>query len=164
MDANDLVGRFVGFRKIHEVRDNPDAQEVFDSLPTDPQAYVGAVLSHYQSLPSADDLHGDAYRRHARFEGVIRELLYRDRRTLRALLAVLDWLVDSSADCGYGLSLLAYINCVLRPGPIPGYPDEELVRKFERYIDTPHLHHNASECRNIIWRRRDDLRDPDWSP
>jgi hypothetical protein len=149
MNANELLDRLAEYPddRKHVLRKSP----VLEGFPADPAIYLAIAREVYATADFDWEIR-------QRVVGILREFLYRDGRSFEALMYVAERSYGVP-DEFQGINALAGISCYLRCGGEAPLTDEELVAKFNEWMQDDNLRNNAANCRNLILARRPDLAD-----
>ena len=149
MDAAEFLGRFSEYPSdgLHVLRRSP----VLDRFSADPTEYV-AIAREFFAGCNLD------WERRARLVQILCEFLYHDGRSFEALLVVAERAFVEPEYFANGVNSLAGIWCYLnmdRPAPLS---DEDLASRFTTWMQNEDLCNNARKCRELVFKRRPDLR------
>jgi hypothetical protein len=95
----------------------------------------------------------DEVNTYQRFEDILRELLYADRRSAEALMWIIDWAVRTPGLEGLGINPLAAFACELHFGALPRNLESVFVPLLRRCPGVELLAHNAEACLREIANR-----------
>ena len=166
MRPEEILKAFAQFDSPHDIRNSAAAPDVFQSLPTEPQDYVSAarqLLSHL-TLEHYDQW-TDEINTYQRFEGVLRELFYADKRSAEALIWIVEWSLTTPGLGDFGVnSLAAFVYQLDLPRPrneirsasqIGVFPSNR-SRTTQRpaFVKLPTVNDAAAPANSSLHRRR----------
>ena len=154
MTPQDLLGAFEHLFSLNEIREPHQHVSALASLPSEPSEYLAAARSLLQDL-TAEQYDGwfEEINAYQRFEDILRELFYRDRRSAEALIWIVQWAAETPGLHDFGTNPLAAFANVLRH-PLPRDLEVEFIPLLERCLRIDSLAHNAQACLRAIRLRQ----------
>lgn len=131
--------------------ERPGWLDLLAELPRTEEAYIAVAeeaFDEYQLY--AED---PSYLSFERTVEILRVLLNCDGRSELGLLRIAELAFENPHWAEEATNALASLASHYRSGGPSVLPPEELIERFEQYMENSHLFHNARECRNALKRR-----------
>jgi hypothetical protein len=129
--------------------DKPGVQDLLRTLPADEKVYIAIAEEAFADcVHNVDD---PSYLSFERTVDILRALLYLDGRSELGLLRIAELAFANPPHAIEATNALAALASHYRSGGLPSLPPQDLIQRFEKYMENPDIFHNARECRNALW-------------